>query len=64
MGSFSKISGLGRRNVVDMDEMAGGLNKRRILQKAVFTELCNLVDPDMEPCVRFAARSPRGVPRS
>jgi len=33
------------KNVVDFEEMAAGLNKRRILQKAVFSELCKLVDP-------------------
>lgn len=27
------------RNVIDFDEMAGGLNKRRMIQSAVFKEL-------------------------
>jgi len=37
------------RKVVDFEEMAAGLNKRRIIQKAVFEELCKLVDPKTEP---------------
>eukprot|EP00039_Didymoeca_costata_P032570 m.38378 g.38378 ORF g.38378 m.38378 type:complete len:529 (-) comp9427_c0_seq1:45-1631(-) len=37
------------KNVVDFEEMAAGLNKRRIIQKAVFTELCKLVDPKQVP---------------
>ena len=28
-----------------LEEMAAGLNKRRIIQRSVFTELCKLVDP-------------------
>ncbi|KAL6080529.1 Signal recognition particle [Balamuthia mandrillaris] len=32
-----------------IDEMAAGLNKRRIIQTAVFDELCALVDPGVEP---------------
>ena len=36
-------------NVIDFEEMAAGLNKRRIIQKAVFDELCKLVDPGREP---------------
>eukprot|EP01137_Pigoraptor_chileana_P017563 Opistho-2@75813 len=34
---------------IDFDEMAAGLNKRRIIQKAVFDELCRLVDPGVKP---------------
>jgi len=37
------------KSVVDFDEMAAGLNKRRIIQKSVFTELCKLVDPTKQP---------------
>lgn len=29
--------------------MAGGLNKRVIIKRAVFTELCKLVDPGVKP---------------
>eukprot|EP00158_Paraphelidium_tribonemae_P004587 Partr_v1_DN26849_c0_g2_i3_m40215 putative Signal recognition particle len=37
-----------RKNVkasVDLEKLAVGLNKKRIIQKAVFDELCRLVDP-------------------
>eukprot|EP00035_Acanthoeca_spectabilis_P021374 m.437867 g.437867 ORF g.437867 m.437867 type:complete len:534 (+) comp18169_c0_seq1:172-1773(+) len=37
------------KNVIDFEEMAAGLNKQRIIQRSVFTELCKLVDPDTEP---------------
>lgn len=33
------------RSVIDFDEMAAGLNKRRMIQTAVFKELVKLVDP-------------------
>lgn len=36
------------RNVIDFDEMAGGLNKRRMIQSAVFNELVKLVDPGVK----------------
>jgi len=40
-----------RQNVVkrvDLEEMAVGLNKRRIIEKAVFEELCSLLDPGVD----------------
>uniref|UniRef100_D3TNF4 Signal recognition particle 54 kDa protein n=1 Tax=Glossina morsitans morsitans TaxID=37546 RepID=D3TNF4_GLOMM len=37
------------RAVIDFDEMAGGLNKRRMIQSAVFKELIKLVDPGVKP---------------
>eukprot|EP00041_Stephanoeca_diplocostata_P011177 m.181295 g.181295 ORF g.181295 m.181295 type:complete len:534 (-) comp18448_c0_seq1:145-1746(-) len=37
------------KNVIDFEEMAVGLNKQRIIQRSVFTELCKLVDPSVEP---------------
>ncbi|KAH8349720.1 hypothetical protein KR084_004757 [Drosophila pseudotakahashii] len=37
------------RAVIDFDEMAGGLNKRRMIQSAVFKELVKLVDPGVKP---------------
>lgn len=43
-----------RQNIkksIDFDEMAAGLNKRKIIQKAVFEELCKLVDPGVQPWV-------------
>jgi len=33
------------RSVIDFEEMAQGLNKRRMIQQAVFKELIKLVDP-------------------
>ncbi|KAF6204949.1 hypothetical protein GE061_019115 [Apolygus lucorum] len=36
------------RAVIDFDEMAGGLNKRRMIQSAVFKELVKLVDPGVK----------------
>ena len=43
-----KLVGRLRENVrkaIDFEEMAAGLNKRRIIQSAVFNELCRLIDP-------------------
>jgi len=37
------------RSVIDFDEMAQGLNKRRMIQQAVFKELVKLVDPGVKP---------------
>lgn len=37
------------RAVIDFDDMAGGLNKRRMIQSAVFKELVKLVDPGIKP---------------
>ena len=37
-----------RNNVkrkVNMDDMAGGLNKQRVIEQAVFSELCAILDP-------------------
>ncbi|KAK7580519.1 hypothetical protein V9T40_001148 [Parthenolecanium corni] len=36
------------RSVIDFEEMAGGLNKRRMIQSAVFKELIKLVDPGVK----------------
>ena len=36
------------RQVIDFDEMAAGLNKRRMIQMAVFQELVKLVDPGVK----------------
>ena len=33
------------RGAIDFDDMAAGLNKRRIIQSSVFNELCKLIDP-------------------
>eukprot|EP00040_Diaphanoeca_grandis_P005720 m.34205 g.34205 ORF g.34205 m.34205 type:complete len:533 (+) comp16945_c0_seq1:226-1824(+) len=37
------------KKLIDFEEMAAGLNKRRIIQRAVFQELCNLVEANKEP---------------
>ena len=37
------------RSAINFDEMAGGMNKRRLIQRAVFTELTKLVDPGVKP---------------
>lgn len=37
------------RKTLDFDEMAGGVNKRRLIQRCVFTELMKLVDPGVKP---------------
>ncbi|RXG56481.1 Signal recognition particle 54 kDa protein [Armadillidium vulgare] len=39
------------RSTIDFDEMAGGLNKRRMIQTTVFRELVKLVDPGVKPHV-------------
>lgn len=37
------------RSVIDFEEMAAGLNKRRMIMMAVFTELVKLLDPGVKP---------------
>jgi len=37
------------RKSANFEEMAGGVNKRRLIQKSVFTELIKLVDPEVLP---------------
>lgn len=44
------VAGL-RNNIkkrVNMDELAAGLNKRKIIEKAVFDELCSILDSGIE----------------
>lgn len=36
------------RSVIDFEEMAGGLNKRRMIQSSVYKELVKLVDPGVK----------------
>lgn len=36
------------RSVIDFEEMAGGLNKRRMIQSAFFKELVKLIDPGVK----------------
>ena len=37
------------RGVINFDETARGLNKRHMIQQAVFNELVTLVDPKVKP---------------
>jgi signal recognition particle subunit SRP54 len=37
------------RSIVDMEKLENSANKKRIIQKAIFDELCSLVDPGVEP---------------
>ncbi|CAM0883426.1 unnamed protein product [Alopecurus aequalis] len=37
------------RRVVNLETHSAGTDKRRIIQKAVFTELCNMLDPGKAP---------------
>lgn len=37
------------KKAIDFEEMASGLNKRRIIQSAVFQELVKLVDSGVKP---------------
>ncbi|ORX99592.1 signal recognition particle protein [Basidiobolus meristosporus CBS 931.73] len=37
------------KSIVNIEELAGGINKKKIIQKAVMDELCRLVDPGVEP---------------
>lgn len=37
------------RSVIDFDDVAQGLNKRKMIQQAVFNELVKLVDPGVKP---------------
>lgn len=39
------------KQVIDFDEMAQGLNKRRMIQMVVFQELVKLIDPGVKPWV-------------
>ncbi|KAJ1550939.1 Signal recognition particle, partial [Nowakowskiella sp. JEL0078] len=37
------------KEIVNLDDLAQGVNKRRLIQKAIFDELCRLVDPGVKP---------------
>ncbi|KAJ3090769.1 Signal recognition particle [Quaeritorhiza haematococci] len=37
------------KKIVNLEELAAGINKRRLVQRAIFDELCRLVDPGVEP---------------
>ncbi|KAI8829163.1 SRP54-type protein [Chytridium lagenaria] len=37
------------KKIVNLEDLAAGINKRKLIQKAVYDELCRLVDPGVEP---------------
>ncbi|KAI8815430.1 signal recognition particle 54kDa [Cladochytrium replicatum] len=37
------------KNIVNLEDLAPGVNKRKLIQKAIFDELCRLLDPGVEP---------------
>ncbi|KAI6181118.1 Signal recognition particle 54 kDa protein [Aphelenchoides besseyi] len=37
------------KNAMNLEEMSGGVNKRRLVQRSVFSELVKLVDPGVKP---------------
>uniref|UniRef100_A0AC35F5R9 Signal recognition particle subunit SRP54 n=1 Tax=Panagrolaimus sp. PS1159 TaxID=55785 RepID=A0AC35F5R9_9BILA len=37
------------KKALNFDDMTGGVNKRRLIHRTVFTELVKLVDPEVEP---------------
>ena len=37
------------RNALNFDDIAGGVNKRRVIHKTVFNELIRLIDPQVKP---------------
>lgn len=45
------------KQVIDFDEMAQGLNKRRMIQMVVFQELVKLIDPGVKPWVPAKKKS-------
>ena len=47
--NFPVLHSLCLRNAINFDEMVGGVNKRRLIQRTVFNELLKLVDPEVTP---------------
>jgi len=37
------------KNSVDLEQMAGGINKRKVLEQSVVNELCSMLTPTVEP---------------
>jgi signal recognition particle subunit SRP54 len=37
------------KNIANMEELAAGTNKRKLIQNAIFSELVNMLDPGKEP---------------
>lgn len=49
--SVKLVQGLRKniKSIVNLDEVAAGVNKRRVIQKAIFDELVRLLDPQVVP---------------
>ncbi|CAI7890148.1 unnamed protein product [Closterium sp. NIES-54] len=49
--SFKMVMGLQQniKRIVNLEELAAGHNKRIIIEKAIFNELCNMLDPNTTP---------------
>ena len=37
------------KGMINLEELAAGTNKRRLIQQAVFNELCSMLDPGRLP---------------
>jgi len=37
------------KNSVDIEQLAGGINKRKVLEQSVVNELCSMLHPDIDP---------------
>lgn len=44
------------KNKINLEEIPSGINKRIVIQKIVFDELCALLDPEVNPYVIFLFR--------
>ena len=44
------------RSAVNFEDMAAGINRRRLIQSTVFNELCRLVDPGEEIYICMGAQ--------
>nr|WCZ58702.1 signal recognition particle 54 kDa protein [Seculamonas ecuadoriensis] len=44
-------------NAINLEEIAGGVNKRKLIHQIVFNELCKLLDPGKEPYQMRKGRS-------
>lgn len=45
------------KKIVDLDKLEGAANKKRMIHKAIFDELCLLVDPQVEQFVPKKGKS-------
>ncbi len=49
--NVKQVSGLrnGIKKRVNIEQLAAGLNKQRVIEKAVFDELCDMLDSGIDP---------------